>query len=221
MAEQSTSQQDDQKMVNIILANVGTVICFRTGNPADEKLLLPLFSPYLEEGNVANLPPFNFYMRASAIQSQEPFSGETIKLEGEGSEEIAEQVIKSSREHYAKKYVAPEPKVKPEEEGAESTTKTNTKGVAQASQPRDRLKRARRPTVCQMAARWMTDEINRAGFLKQEAAAHHLTNNFKDCIEQTEFANPSISKKVRDAFKRLHRGTVMWDEENMMWRKSQ
>lgn len=65
------------------------------------------------------------------------------------------------------------------------------------------------------------DEINRTGFLKQEAAAHHITDNFKGCIEQTEFANPSISKKVRDAFKKLHRGTVIWDEENMMWRKSQ
>lgn len=47
-------------MVNIILANVGTVICFRTGNPADEKLMLSLFSPYLQEGDIANLPPYNF-----------------------------------------------------------------------------------------------------------------------------------------------------------------
>jgi type IV secretory pathway VirB4 component len=32
MAEQSTSQQKYQQMVDIILANVGTVICFRTDN---------------------------------------------------------------------------------------------------------------------------------------------------------------------------------------------
>jgi hypothetical protein len=60
MAEQSTSQQDDQRMINVILANVGTIICFRSGNPADEKLMLPLFSPSLEEGEIANLPSFNF-----------------------------------------------------------------------------------------------------------------------------------------------------------------
>lgn len=36
MAEQSTSQQEEQRMVNIILANVGTIICFRSGNPADK-----------------------------------------------------------------------------------------------------------------------------------------------------------------------------------------
>lgn len=43
MAEQSTSQQKDQQMISILLANVGTIICFRTGNPQDEKTLLPLF----------------------------------------------------------------------------------------------------------------------------------------------------------------------------------
>ncbi|EDK72729.1 type I site-specific restriction-modification system R (restriction) subunit [candidate division TM7 genomosp. GTL1] len=37
MAEQTTSQQDEQQMVNVILANVGTVICFRSGNPSDEQ----------------------------------------------------------------------------------------------------------------------------------------------------------------------------------------
>ena len=63
MAEQSTSQQKDQQMVSIILANVGTVICFRTGNPQDE-MLLPLFSPYIEQGEIANLSSFNLYTQA-------------------------------------------------------------------------------------------------------------------------------------------------------------
>lgn len=55
MAEQSTSQQKDQQMVNIILANVGTVICFRTGNPHDEQQLLPLFTPYVDENDISNI----------------------------------------------------------------------------------------------------------------------------------------------------------------------
>ncbi|HKU18755.1 MAG TPA: TraM recognition domain-containing protein [Candidatus Saccharimonadales bacterium] len=143
MAEQSTSQQDDQKMVNIILANVGTVICFRTGNPADEKLLLPLFSPYLEEGDIANLPPYNFYMRASAIKSQEPLSGETLLLDKPGSEEVAERVIKSSQERYAKKYAPPEPKEKPEAKpkpsGQATIKKTDPKILG-----KDRMKQRRK-----------------------------------------------------------------------------
>ncbi len=104
MAEQSTAQQDEQRLVNIILANVGTVVSFRTGSPIDESLVLPLFKPFVEEGEIANLPSFNFYARVSAIKSQEPLSGETLLLEDEGSKEIAQEVMKSSRKLYTKKY---------------------------------------------------------------------------------------------------------------------
>ncbi len=102
MAEQSTSQQDDQQMVNIILANVGTIICFRSGNPADEKLVLPLFEPYIQKGEIANLPSFNFYIRVSAQKSGEPLSGETIVVEGDASTSV-EKIIKTSRDTYSSK----------------------------------------------------------------------------------------------------------------------
>lgn len=104
MAEQSTSQQDDQQMVNVILANVGTVICFRTGNPRDEQLLLPLFSPYIEQGEITNLPPFNFYAKLSAARAQEPLSGSTLLLGSSGDAWVTEQVITSTRERYAIHY---------------------------------------------------------------------------------------------------------------------
>lgn len=103
MAEQSTSQQKDQQMVNIILANVGTVICFRTGNPQDERMLLPLFSPFIEEGEISNLPAFNFYAKLSAIHAQEPLSGQTLLLANEGNGEVRAAAIKHSQAVYAKK----------------------------------------------------------------------------------------------------------------------
>lgn len=103
MAEQSTSQQDDQQMVSIILANVGTVICFRTGNPQDEKALLPLFKPYIDEGEISNLPAYNFYAKLSAIKAQEPLSGQTLLLESEGSKDIASAVVALSQMAFAKK----------------------------------------------------------------------------------------------------------------------
>lgn len=115
MAEQSTSQQEDQRMVNTILANVGTVICFRSGNPADEKLLLPLFRPYLEEGDIANLPTHHFFARMSAVLSQEPVSGETLLLDDAGNEETAQHAIEASRANYATKYVKPAAKNKSSE----------------------------------------------------------------------------------------------------------
>ncbi|HZM63570.1 MAG TPA: DUF87 domain-containing protein, partial [Candidatus Saccharimonadales bacterium] len=101
MAEQTTSQQEELQMVNVILANVGTVICFRSGNPDDEKLVLPLFKPYVEEGEIANLSSYNFYMRVSAHKTQEPFSGETLLLEESGSVTAATHAIGASRKQFA------------------------------------------------------------------------------------------------------------------------
>ncbi|MGH7157271.1 MAG: TraM recognition domain-containing protein, partial [Candidatus Saccharimonadales bacterium] len=103
MAEQSTTQQQYQRLVEVILANVGTVVCFRSGSPSDERLMLPLFRPFIDEGEIANLPSFNFYMRLAALQAQEPLSGQTVLLPDTGS--LAVETVKdSSRRRYAVKY---------------------------------------------------------------------------------------------------------------------
>jgi hypothetical protein len=125
MAEQSTSQQKDQQMVSIILANVGTVICFRTGNPQDERLLLPLFSPYIDQGEISNLPSFNFYAKLSAVQAQEPLSGKTLLLQDSGSNQIAEVAIALSRATFAKKQ-------EPAEEALEPTKAKTVKSTKQS-----------------------------------------------------------------------------------------
>ncbi len=103
MAEQSTSQQDQQRLVDIILANVGTIVCFRSGSPADERLVLPLFMPFIQQGEIANLPAYSYYARIAAIDAQEPMSGVTVVVQDQGSEEVATRVIESSRLQYAKK----------------------------------------------------------------------------------------------------------------------
>lgn len=103
MAEQSTSQQSDQQMVSIIMANVGTVITFRTGNPQDERVLLPLFSPYIEQGEISNLPAFNFYAKLSAVKAQEPLSGQTLLLSDDGDIKIRTAIVEHSRSVFAKK----------------------------------------------------------------------------------------------------------------------
>ena len=125
MAEQSTSQQDDQQMVNIILANVGTIICFRTGNPADEQALLQMFSPYIEKGEIANLPAFNYYVRIAAIHSQEPLSGETLLIDDTGASgmNVRQAIIDNSRKNYAIKYV---PKVAKPTATKQTSTKKKT-----------------------------------------------------------------------------------------------
>jgi energy-coupling factor transporter ATP-binding protein EcfA2 len=45
LAHQSISQIEDRDIIKVILANVGTVICFKTANPEDEQFILPIFSP--------------------------------------------------------------------------------------------------------------------------------------------------------------------------------
>ena len=105
MAEQSTSQQDQQRLVDIILANVGTVVCFRSGSPADERYVLPLFYPYIEQGEIANLSAYNFYARIAAVNAQEPMSGITVLINDKGSKALAVKAIKYSRDTYEAKTI--------------------------------------------------------------------------------------------------------------------
>lgn len=131
MAEQSTSQQEQQRLVDIILANVGTIICFRSGSPADERLVLPLFSPFIEQGEIANLPAYSYYVRIAAINAQEPMSGVTVVVEDRGSEATAKRVVESSRLLYAKKaekgVVAEKPKTLPKKQEKNNKPKSSPK----------------------------------------------------------------------------------------------
>ncbi|KKS36743.1 MAG: hypothetical protein UV00_C0022G0004 [candidate division WWE3 bacterium GW2011_GWF1_42_14] len=104
LAHQTTSQIEDTSLVNVTLANTGTVICFRTANPEDERMILPQFRPYIEQGEIASLPSYHFYMRLGALNPEEPFSGLTIPVQITYSQQRVDEVIESSRKLYAKKY---------------------------------------------------------------------------------------------------------------------
>lgn len=110
MAEQSTSQQKDRNLINVVLANVGTIITFRSASPDDEKLMLPQFRPYVEEGEIANLPSFKFYIKIAAINPEESFSGETVPVDLKINRKKIDELIQLSRDHYAIIYKKPEPK---------------------------------------------------------------------------------------------------------------
>ena len=104
LAHQTTSQIEEDSLVNVTLANTGTVICFRTANPEDERMILPQFRPYIEQGEIANLPSYHFYMKLGALNPEEPFSGVTIPVHIEYSQNRINKVIASSRKLYAKPY---------------------------------------------------------------------------------------------------------------------
>ncbi len=97
MAEQSTAQQEDRRLVDIILANVGTVVAFRSSSPADEKYLLPIFEPFLGTGEIQNLPSYNFYLKVSAVDSREPMSGSTVLLNEISKKKSRDIIIKNTQ----------------------------------------------------------------------------------------------------------------------------
>lgn len=104
IAEQSTAQQDDRNVTNIILANTGTIISFRTASPMDESILLSQFSPYVEKGEIGNLPRFHFYIKLGAVEPEEPFSGTTLPMQVDHDEERLQTLIQFSRMNYAIEY---------------------------------------------------------------------------------------------------------------------
>ncbi|MEP7167726.1 MAG: type IV secretory system conjugative DNA transfer family protein, partial [Candidatus Woesebacteria bacterium] len=112
IAEQSTSQQEDRNIVNVILANTGTVICFRTASPVDEELMLGQFAPYVEKGNIPSLPRFKFYMKLSALEPEEPFSGKTLPTVQDQNLGELQRFIAASRKNWAIQYVQPAQKKK-------------------------------------------------------------------------------------------------------------
>ncbi len=107
LAHQTTSQLEDKSLVYVTLANTGTVMCFRTANPEDEKLILPQFLPAIQQGEIDKLPAYHFYMKINAITPEEPFSGETLNLKIPVNKAKVQRIIDSSRTHYAHKYVKP------------------------------------------------------------------------------------------------------------------
>jgi len=108
IAEQSTSQQDDRNIVNVVLANVTTVVCFRSANYIDEELMLNQFAPYVDRGEISNLPKYNFYIKISAVEPEEPFSGETIYTPLKKDNKKIKKLIEASRNNYAIVYKKPE-----------------------------------------------------------------------------------------------------------------
>lgn len=107
IVEQSTSQQLDRSLTNIILANSGNVITFKTANPIDEDLMMAQFSPYVEKGDIPNLPRYHFYMKKGAVEPEEPFSGETEPVDMKIDKNKVERFIQASRDNYAIAYKRP------------------------------------------------------------------------------------------------------------------
>lgn len=131
IAEQSTAQQSDRSIVNVILANTGVMVCFRTASPIDEDLMLAQMAPAVKPGEIGNLPRHHFYMRMAAIEAESPFSGETVPVGTDRDQAKIARLIEASRKNYAIAYQKPEPKTAPvtQRESAKETVAPTTETV--------------------------------------------------------------------------------------------
>jgi len=102
LAEQSTSQHSDPRLVDIIFANIGTVVAFRTSSRQDEQLLQMMLSPHVPSGALSRLPAYHFYVRIAAEIAQPPFSGRTVLMASQGDQLLAQMVIQASRTKYGR-----------------------------------------------------------------------------------------------------------------------
>ena len=125
IAQQTTAQQEDQNVTNIILANTGAVICFRTASPIDAQLMADQFQPYLGKSDINNLPRYHFYMRLAAVEPEEPFSGITLPIEADNRVEFIDRIIATSRANYASEFKISEQK----------TTRSNTTSKVAKQKP--------------------------------------------------------------------------------------
>ncbi len=107
LAHQTISQIEDQDLLKIILANVATVISFRTSNPSDESTILPIFAPQVTKNEISNLPSYNFYIKINALYPQDAFSGTTLNFLIKNKEDIRREVIAYSRKAYGMKVEDP------------------------------------------------------------------------------------------------------------------
>jgi hypothetical protein len=57
--------------------------------------------PEVAKGDIVNLAPYHFFMKVANEKSENAFSGVTIPLEIEPSEEVRAETLKYSREHFA------------------------------------------------------------------------------------------------------------------------
>ena len=73
-------------------------------------------------------------------------------------------------------------------------------------------------TTAQDVAEWMVKEIRFTGILRQEDAIEYVKTHFgEQFVFMNENGNPSLSKDVKKAFRKLHRGRIAWDRDGFMW----
>lgn len=102
LANQFLSQIRDERIVQAIFGNVGTLISFRVGQ-ADAEILQPHFSPYFDVLDLTNLPNWQACIRPTVGGHRvAPFTMQTILLDSPPKRKIALAARQRSRQRYGR-----------------------------------------------------------------------------------------------------------------------
>lgn len=102
LANQFVSQIKDERIVQAIFGNVGTLISFRVGQ-ADAQLLEPHFAPFFDNFDLSNLPNWHACVKTTVNgQVVTPFTLRTILLDEPPDPQIARQARVQSRARYSR-----------------------------------------------------------------------------------------------------------------------
>ena len=99
VSHQNIAQIEDKSILKVVAGNAHTIISLKA-SPDDEAFILPFMKPVVERGDIVNLAPYHFFMKTTADESEDAFSGMTEPLEVEGSDTVRDEVIAYSQEQY-------------------------------------------------------------------------------------------------------------------------
>ena len=83
------------------------------------------------------MPAYSYYVRISAVNAQEPMSGVTVVVKETGDESIAQKVIETSLQLYAKKVELEEPTESKQEDAPKVSKKSIKPKKKRASKKSD------------------------------------------------------------------------------------
>ena len=99
VSHQNIAQIEDKAILKVMAGNAHTIIALKS-SPDDEAFILPFMKPVVERGDIVNLAPYHFFMKTTADESEDAFSGMTVPLGIEGSDAIKQAVIFYSQKQY-------------------------------------------------------------------------------------------------------------------------
>lgn len=103
LANQFISQIRNERIVDSIFGNVGTLISFRVGQNDAEHFLEPQFIPYFHRHDLTNLPNWHACVKTTVDgQVVPPFSLHTVLPQQKWEKKIAEKVRHFSRSRYGR-----------------------------------------------------------------------------------------------------------------------